>query len=179
MSFESYISVARDRLSQHLNMRSARTSRSLGRTLSSIGSETDDNGAQRQDSLHSSRTGSFLGREPVFESDGSSDSESDYAPPKPARQPVSVIWQDITIVSSPVSYKAVFGGDLTAKTLRNACLTTPAAAPDKCMSGRVREYGQTSLSITGKLHIYLDCGKAWAPRLSPISALCLCQNTVP
>lgn len=83
-------------------MRSARTSRSAGRTLSSIGSETDENGAgPRQDSLRSSQTGSFLDREPVFDSGGSSDSESDYAPSKPARQPVSVVWQDITIVRLP------------------------------------------------------------------------------
>lgn len=81
-------------------MRSARTSRSAGRTLSSIGSETDDNGTgTRQDSLHSSQTDSFLDREPVFESGGSSDSESDFEPTKAARQPVSVVWQNISVVS--------------------------------------------------------------------------------
>ena len=82
-------------------MRTARAPRSVGRTLSSIGSDAEDHATgTRQDSLRSSHTGSFLDREPVFDSGGSSDSESDYAPSKPARQPVSVIWQDITIVRS-------------------------------------------------------------------------------
>lgn len=82
------------------SMRSARNSKSAGRTLSSIGSDNEENGTgPGPDSVHSSQTGSFLDREPVFESGGSSDSDSDYAPAKPARQPVSVVWQDVCVVS--------------------------------------------------------------------------------
>ena len=80
-------------------MKPSKNPRPVGRTLSSIGSDIDENGADpRQDSFRSSRTGSFLDREPVFDSGASSDSVSEYAPEKVARQPVSVVWQKITIV---------------------------------------------------------------------------------
>lgn len=51
-------------------------------------------------SIHSSRSGDFLDREPVFDSGGSSDSESDLGAEKPSRQPVSVVWQNLTVVRS-------------------------------------------------------------------------------
>lgn len=69
-----------------------------------IGSDIERDGSvPRQDSLRSSRTGSFLDREPVFDSGGSSDSEDEYTPTKSARQPVSVVWQKITVVKTSLS----------------------------------------------------------------------------
>lgn len=98
-------------------MQGSRQGKSLGGTLSSLGSDLEENGAAApQESLHSSHTGSFLDREPVFESGGSSDSDSDYAPSKPVRQPVSVVWQGVSVVSPSFIYRKFAPGALSKGT---------------------------------------------------------------
>ena len=84
-----------------ISMRSSRaTSSAGGRALSSIESGEDATDRART-SLHSSHSGDYLDREPIFESGGSSDSgDSELAPEKvSSRSPVSVVWQNISVVS--------------------------------------------------------------------------------
>jgi hypothetical protein len=96
-------------------MRSSRANSSIRETaLSSIESDIDENEIADRGRIHSSHSGDFLDREPVFDSGGSSDSESDLAPDKSTRtrSPVSVVWQNLTVVrfSNASSYSACTRG---------------------------------------------------------------------
>lgn len=91
----------------------------------------------RHDSGRSSRLGSFIEDEPTFESQGSSDSDSEVLPERPAKLPVSVVWQNISVV----------------RPSRTSAHTKPAVvSPGECS---VSSPWTKRLSFTGRCWLYL------------------------